>query len=85
MKLVFDTVLVLLIISGNAINHLASAEHLKNLKHFLWKYGGGMDSVDKFRILEADLAKVFKAFLQFSGIVFESDCIAKTIVKREES
>ncbi|XP_024173021.1 TITAN-like protein [Rosa chinensis] len=42
---------------GNAINHLASAEHLKNLKHFLWKYGGGMDSVDKFRILEADLAK----------------------------
>ncbi|KAK9926637.1 hypothetical protein M0R45_023853 [Rubus argutus] len=42
---------------GNAINHLASAEHLKNLKHFLWKYGGGMDCVDKFRILEADFTK----------------------------
>ncbi|KAM3752021.1 hypothetical protein ACB098_04G156800 [Castanea mollissima] len=41
----------------NAINHLASADHLKNLKHFLWKYGGGMDRVDAFRILEADVAK----------------------------
>ncbi|CAB4280501.1 unnamed protein product [Prunus armeniaca] len=41
---------------GNAINHLASAEHLKNLKHFLWKYGGGMDRLDTFRISEDDLA-----------------------------
>ncbi|GMY15123.1 TITAN-like protein [Fagus crenata] len=41
----------------NAINHLASADHLKNLKHFLWKYGGGMDRVDTFRISDADLAK----------------------------
>lgn len=44
--------------SYNAINHLASADHLKNLKHFLWKYGGGMDHLDSFRILEPDVAKV---------------------------
>lgn len=61
MKLVFYALFCVLIISGNAINHLASAEHLKNLKHFLWKYGGGMDCVDKFRILEADLTKVCNA------------------------
>ncbi|XP_057465645.1 TITAN-like protein isoform X2 [Actinidia eriantha] len=42
---------------GNAINHLASADHLKNLKSFLWKYGGKMDQVDSFRISEEDLAK----------------------------
>ncbi|KAH9769938.1 TITAN-like protein [Citrus sinensis] len=41
----------------NAINHLASGDHLKNLKHFLWKYGGGMDRVDAFRISQADIAK----------------------------
>lgn len=44
--------------SYNAINHLASADHLKNLKHFLWKYGGAVDRLDTFRILEADVAKV---------------------------
>uniref|UniRef100_A0A5B7B347 Putative TITAN-like protein n=1 Tax=Davidia involucrata TaxID=16924 RepID=A0A5B7B347_DAVIN len=42
---------------GNAINHLASVDHLKNLKDFLWKYGSGKDCVDSFRISEADLAK----------------------------
>ncbi|KAL6998896.1 hypothetical protein U1Q18_000062 [Sarracenia purpurea var. burkii] len=41
----------------NAINHLASADHLKNLKSFLWKYSGGMHKVDSFRISETDLAK----------------------------
>ncbi|XP_022137269.1 TITAN-like protein isoform X2 [Momordica charantia] len=41
----------------NAIKHLASADHLKNLKHFLWKYGGDMDHLDNYRILEADVAK----------------------------
>ncbi|XP_021905629.1 TITAN-like protein isoform X2 [Carica papaya] len=41
----------------NAINHLASTDHLKNLKHFLWKYGVGMDRVDTFRILETDVSK----------------------------
>ncbi|CAO2826979.1 unnamed protein product [Amaranthus hypochondriacus] len=42
---------------GNAITHLASKDHLKNLKHFLWKYGGGMDKLDSFRITESELAK----------------------------
>ncbi|KAK2975590.1 hypothetical protein RJ640_014077, partial [Escallonia rubra] len=42
---------------GNAITHLASADHLKNLKGFLWKYGGGMDHVDSFRVSEVDLAR----------------------------
>ncbi|KDP22616.1 hypothetical protein JCGZ_26447 [Jatropha curcas] len=42
---------------ANAIKHLSSADHVKNLKHFLWKYGGGMDCLDTFRILEADVAK----------------------------
>lgn len=47
------------VISNNAINHLASLDHLKNLKSFLWKHGGGMDRVDSFRVSEADLAKVY--------------------------
>ncbi|KAF8010535.1 hypothetical protein BT93_J1233 [Corymbia citriodora subsp. variegata] len=42
---------------GNAINHLAGADHLKNLKHFIWKYGGAMDRLDNFRILDDDVAK----------------------------
>ncbi|KAJ6888907.1 TITAN-like protein [Populus alba x Populus x berolinensis] len=42
---------------AKAISHLASEEHLKKLKHFMWKYGGGMDRVDTFRISEADAAK----------------------------
>ncbi|XP_059640235.1 TITAN-like protein isoform X2 [Cornus florida] len=42
---------------GNAINHLASEDHLKNLKRFLWKYGGGMDRLDALRISDVDLAK----------------------------
>ncbi|XAR67892.1 hypothetical protein NMG60_11002828 [Bertholletia excelsa] len=41
----------------NAIHHLASVDHLKNLKSFLWKYGGGMDQVNSFRISDEDLAK----------------------------
>ncbi|XP_021286410.1 TITAN-like protein isoform X2 [Herrania umbratica] len=41
----------------NAINHLVSAHHLKNLKHFLWQYGGKMDCLDTYRILETDLTK----------------------------
>ncbi|XP_010037416.2 TITAN-like protein isoform X2 [Eucalyptus grandis] len=42
---------------GNAINHLAGADHLKNLKHFIWKYGGAMDCLNDFRILDDDVAK----------------------------
>ncbi|XVF08696.1 hypothetical protein REPUB_Repub07fG0025700 [Reevesia pubescens] len=41
----------------NAINHLAGMDHLKNLKHFLWQYGGKMDRLDMYRILETDLTK----------------------------
>ncbi|KAG9442953.1 hypothetical protein H6P81_018807 [Aristolochia fimbriata] len=41
----------------NAINHLASLEHLKNVKDFLWRNGGGQDKLDSFRILEKDLEK----------------------------
>ena len=56
------------LISSNAINHLASMDHLKNLKGFLWKHGGGMDRVDSFRISEADLAKVYS--LKTSSLLF---------------
>uniref|UniRef100_A0A9I9CEE6 TITAN-like protein n=1 Tax=Cucumis melo TaxID=3656 RepID=A0A9I9CEE6_CUCME len=42
---------------SNAIKHLASADHLKNLKHFFWKYGGDVERLDSYRILEADVAK----------------------------
>ncbi|KAK1572201.1 hypothetical protein Q3G72_029047 [Acer saccharum] len=44
-------------VCNNAINHLASVDHFKKLKHFMWKYGGAMDHVDTFRISEADIAK----------------------------
>ncbi|KAL4323338.1 hypothetical protein GQ457_11G028870 [Hibiscus cannabinus] len=40
-----------------AINHMAGAHHLKNLKHFLWQYGGKMEQLDKYRIPETDLTK----------------------------
>ncbi|KAL3618102.1 hypothetical protein CASFOL_038423 [Castilleja foliolosa] len=42
---------------GNAIQHLASVDHWKRVKGFMWKYGGGMDRVDSFRISEVDYAK----------------------------
>ncbi|KAI4336323.1 hypothetical protein L6164_014862 [Bauhinia variegata] len=42
---------------ANAIHHLASVNHLKNLKQFLWKYGGDKHKLDAFRILDTDLAK----------------------------
>ncbi|GER32178.1 HORMA domain-containing protein 1 [Striga asiatica] len=42
---------------GNVIQHLASVEHWKRIKGFMWKYGGGMNSVDLFRISESDYAK----------------------------
>ncbi|KAL2253886.1 TITAN-like protein [Sesamum indicum] len=42
---------------GNAIEHLASVEHWKSVKGFMWKYGGGMDRLDLFRISEVDYAK----------------------------
>ncbi|KAL6508530.1 hypothetical protein OROGR_023241 [Orobanche gracilis] len=42
---------------GNEIQHLASLEHWKRVKGFMWKYRGGMDRVDLFRIGEVDYAK----------------------------
>ncbi|KAG1330948.1 TITAN-like protein [Cocos nucifera] len=42
---------------SNAIYHLASLEHLENIKGFLQKNGGGMDQVDSFRVSEAELLK----------------------------
>nr|XP_010926848.1 TITAN-like protein isoform X1 [Elaeis guineensis] len=42
---------------SNAIYHLASLEHLENIKGFLQKNGGGMDRVDSFRVSEAELLK----------------------------
>ncbi|KAL9243393.1 hypothetical protein vseg_017286 [Gypsophila vaccaria] len=42
---------------GNVIEHLASQDHLKNVKHFLWKYSGGSHKVDSFRVTEAEFAK----------------------------
>ncbi|KAM7274208.1 hypothetical protein ACFE04_028872 [Oxalis oulophora] len=41
----------------NAITHLASADHLKSLKHFFWKHGGGMDRIHAFTIAKADVDK----------------------------
>lgn len=48
----------LVIRSSNAIHHLASEEHLRNVRDFLRKHGGGMDRVDSFRVSEAELLKV---------------------------
>ncbi|XP_061371805.1 TITAN-like protein [Gastrolobium bilobum] len=42
---------------ANVIRHLASVEHVKNLKHFFWKYGGAMDQLDTFKVSDDDLAK----------------------------
>ncbi|KAF8780882.1 hypothetical protein HU200_000840 [Digitaria exilis] len=42
---------------SNAIYHLASGEHLKGVKDFLRKHGGGMDQVDSLRISEDEVAK----------------------------
>ncbi|KAH7692040.1 Cholesterol 7-alpha-monooxygenase protein [Dioscorea alata] len=41
----------------NEIEHMASEEHQKNLKNFLWKNGGRMDRVDLFRVSESNLSK----------------------------
>ncbi|KAF9602248.1 hypothetical protein IFM89_025958 [Coptis chinensis] len=41
----------------NGIRHLASAEHVKKVKEFMWKYGGGMDRLDSFRVSDTELAK----------------------------
>ncbi|KAL2347044.1 hypothetical protein Fmac_001044 [Flemingia macrophylla] len=43
--------------SANAIRHLSSAEHVKNLKHFFWKYGGAADQLPAFMFTHHDVAK----------------------------
>ncbi|VFR03186.1 unnamed protein product [Cuscuta campestris] len=53
----------------NAIAHLASEDHLKKLKGFLWKYGGGMDKLDFFRITEVDFAKWRKECMTSKNVV----------------
>ncbi|KAK8465751.1 hypothetical protein PHAVU_009G166301 [Phaseolus vulgaris] len=42
---------------ANAIRHLASALHLKNLKHFFWKYGAAADQLDAFMFSDDDVTK----------------------------
>ncbi|PKI43362.1 hypothetical protein CRG98_036258 [Punica granatum] len=61
---------------SNAINHLSSVDHLKSLKHFMWKYGGGMDRLDSFRILDADVTKWRKkcATLKKEAALSEDRC-----------
>ncbi|XP_058786360.1 TITAN-like protein isoform X2 [Vicia villosa] len=41
----------------SAIRHLASVEHVNNLKHFFWKYGGAVDQLDVFKVSDNDIAK----------------------------
>lgn len=54
--------------SANAIHHLASVEHVKNLKHFFWKNGGAMDQLDKYMFSDDDLDKVLY-MLSFKEII----------------
>lgn len=51
--------------SDNAIRHLSCADHMKKVKGFLWKYGGGMDKVDTLRITETDFSKVLVIYFTF--------------------
>lgn len=44
-------------------------EHVNNLKHFFWKYGGAVDQLDFFKVSDNDIAKVpYKIlYLYFRG------------------
>ncbi|TKY73642.1 TITAN protein [Spatholobus suberectus] len=46
--------------SANAIRHLASAEHVKNLKHFFWKYGVATDQLDAFMVSDDDVLRTLR-------------------------
>jgi hypothetical protein len=61
--------LVLFYCSKNGIYHLASSEHLKGVKDFLRKHGGGMDQVDSLRISDDVLAKVCLILSFFSLLI----------------
>ncbi|XP_027904302.1 TITAN-like protein isoform X4 [Vigna unguiculata] len=43
--------------SANAIRHLASVQHMKNLRHFFWKYGAAADQLDAFMFSDDDVTK----------------------------
>ncbi|KFK29025.1 hypothetical protein AALP_AA7G078700 [Arabis alpina] len=59
---------------SKAINHLASSDHLKNVKQFLWKHGPAMDCIDDFRFSEADVAKWEKKCKSLSKEDASSSC-----------
>ncbi|XP_054795666.1 TITAN-like protein [Prosopis cineraria] len=61
---------------ANAINHLASVNHLKNLKQFSWKYGGAMDQLEAFTVSDADVAKWEKKCmtLQKEAVLSSEEC-----------
>ncbi|XP_047167790.1 TITAN-like protein isoform X2 [Vigna umbellata] len=42
---------------ANAIRHLASAQHVKNLRHFFWKYGAAANQLDAFMFSDDDVTK----------------------------
>ncbi|KAL0357628.1 UNVERIFIED_CONTAM: TITAN-like protein [Sesamum calycinum] len=56
---------------GNAIEHLASVEHWKSVKGFMWKYGGGMDRVDLFLETKCKSLNTEAAKVKSVGPVFE--------------
>lgn len=51
--------------SANAIRHLASAQHVKNLRHFFWKYGAAANQLDAFMFSEDDVTKVMPELYLF--------------------
>ncbi|XP_017422577.1 TITAN-like protein isoform X1 [Vigna angularis] len=42
---------------ANAIRHLASAQHVKNLRHLFWKYGAAGNQLDAFMFSDDDVTK----------------------------
>ncbi|KAL1340848.1 hypothetical protein AAHE18_09G044000 [Arachis hypogaea] len=61
---------------ANGIRHLASAEHVKNLKHFFWKNGGSVDQLEAFMVSDDDVAKWEKkcAALQNEAVSGSGGC-----------
>jgi len=51
--------------SANAIRHLASVQHMKNLRHFFWKYGAAADQLDAFMFSDDDVTKVIHELCLF--------------------
>ncbi|KAK1259717.1 hypothetical protein QJS04_geneDACA015464 [Acorus gramineus] len=59
---------------NNSIRHMAGEEHMKKVKEFLWRQGGGMDRVDSFRISKEDLAKWEKGCRALNKATASSSC-----------